>query len=93
MGAANGLKRNPERKEDSMNKSNHAPVSAPRQLKATRESSYEYVDDIDPDGPSLTAAPTHQEIAKRAYEIYVQKGSQPGGCEQNWRQAEQELKK
>lgn len=74
-------------------KSNALPVSAPRQLKATRESSYEYVDDIDPDGPSLTAAPTHQEIAKRAYDIYVQKGRRLGDCEQNWKQAEQELTK
>lgn len=74
-------------------KSNALPVSAPRQLKTTRESSYEYVDDIDPDGPSLTAGPTHQEIAKRAYEIYLQKGRRPGDCEQNWRQAEQELTK
>jgi hypothetical protein len=43
--------------------------------------------------PSSTAKPTKEEIAKRAYEIYLQKGCQPGQCEQNWKQAELELKK
>ena len=40
-----------------------------------------------------TAKPTLEEIAKRAYEIYIEKGCQQGQCEQNWKQAEQELTK
>jgi hypothetical protein len=43
--------------------------------------------------PSSTAKPTKEDIAKRAYEIYLQKGCQPDQCEQNWKQAELELKK
>jgi hypothetical protein len=39
-----------------------------------------------------TARPTHAEIAKRAYEIYLKKGRKPGQCERNWLQAEQELR-
>ena len=35
---------------------------------------------------------THEEISKRAYEIYVRNGCKEGQCKQNWQQAEQELK-
>ena len=42
---------------------------------------------------ALTVKPTNKDIAKRAYEIYIEKGCQPGQCEQNWEQAERELKK
>jgi hypothetical protein len=42
-------------------------------------------------GPATPPAPAHDAIARRAYEIYVQKGRQPGQCQQNWRQAEQDL--
>ena len=35
--------------------------------------------------------PTHDEIARRAYEIYDTKGRKPGHCRQNWHQAEREL--
>lgn len=35
---------------------------------------------------------THDDIAWRAYEIYVTKGCPSGQCEQNWLQAEQELR-
>jgi len=43
-------------------------------------------------GPAATAMPTHKDIAKRAYEIYVEKGCPQGQSEQNWLQAEQEMK-
>jgi len=43
-------------------------------------------------GSVSTAVLTHEEIAKRAYEIYVEKGCRQGQSEQNWLQAEQELK-
>ena len=35
---------------------------------------------------------THEDISKRAYEIYVKNGCKQGQNEQNWLQAEQELK-
>lgn len=35
---------------------------------------------------------TDEEIARRAYEIYVMKGRPPGQCMQNWLQAEKELR-
>ncbi|WP_291112173.1 MULTISPECIES: DUF2934 domain-containing protein [unclassified Flavobacterium] len=34
-----------------------------------------------------------QEIADRAYEIYEQQGHREGNAEQDWEQAEQEIKK
>ncbi len=43
-------------------------------------------------GSVATAMLTHEEIAKHAHEIYVKKGYQQGQSEQNWLQAEQELK-
>lgn len=38
------------------------------------------------------ALPTHKDISRRAYEIYVKNGCRQGQSEQNWLQAEQELK-
>ena len=35
------------------------------------------------------AAPTHDAIARRAYDLYVKGGSKQGQCKQNWQQAEQ----
>ena len=35
---------------------------------------------------------THEQIAKRAYEIYLRNGSKPGRDLENWVQAENELK-
>ena len=52
--------------------------------------------------PTLTAAPagnpritvtlTHDQIAKRAYEIWVAKGRPQGKDLENWQQAERELR-
>lgn len=41
-------------------------------------------------GPVAAAEPTYEEIAGRAYQIYVEKGCPKGQSEQNWLQAEQE---
>ena len=41
---------------------------------------------------TATTAPTHKEIARRAYEIYIENGRRQGQSEQYWLQAEQELK-
>jgi hypothetical protein len=40
--------------------------------------------------PIATAVFTHEDIARRAYQIYVEKGYPQGQSEQNWQQAEQE---
>jgi hypothetical protein len=39
-----------------------------------------------------SAAPTHDDIARRAYDIYVKTGCKNGHCTQNWHQAEQSLR-
>lgn len=36
-------------------------------------------------------APTHEEIALRAYEIYLERGGAPGDALQDWMRAEREL--
>jgi len=48
----------------------------------------------EPKAKKETAAksrPTHEEIAQRAYEIYLERGSTPGDPMQDWLRAEQEL--
>lgn len=41
---------------------------------------------------STKAAPTHDEIAKRSYEIYLARGGEAGHEAEDWLQAETELK-
>jgi uncharacterized protein YbcI len=36
--------------------------------------------------------PTHEDIANRAYDIYLKNGRKQGQCKQNWQQAEQSLR-
>ncbi len=36
---------------------------------------------------------SHEEIARRAYEIYLQDGCQNGQCQRNWDQAEAETRR
>lgn len=51
-----------------------------------------------PETPARNAAasnrtqPTHEQIAKRAYEIFLARGAGHGQHEQDWAQAERELK-
>lgn len=40
---------------------------------------------------SVVKGPTHEVIARRAYDIYLQTGRKQGQCKQNWQQAEQSL--
>ena len=42
--------------------------------------------------PVTNPVVTHDAIARRAYEIYIEKGRLQGQSEQNWLQAEQEQK-
>ena len=62
------------------------------QSKATQMSAMQQGHKASHPGPVATAMPTHKDIAKRAYEIYVEKGCQQDQSEQDWLQAEQELK-
>ena len=43
-------------------------------------------------GPVVAAMLKHEDIARHAYEIYVEKGCPQGQSEQDWLQAEQEMK-
>jgi hypothetical protein len=42
-------------------------------------------------GKAAQAKPTYEEIALRAYHIYIERGSTPGDPLQDWLQAEKEL--
>jgi hypothetical protein len=43
-------------------------------------------------GHGVITMPTHNDIAKRAYDIYVKTGCKQGQCTKNWQQAEHELR-
>ena len=43
-------------------------------------------------GPVAAAMLAHEDIARHAYGIHVEKGGQQGQSEQNWLQARQEMK-
>ena len=60
--------------------------------KATQMSAMQQAHKTPHPGSAANAVLTQEEIAKRAYEIYAEKGGQKGQSEQNWLQAEQELK-
>lgn len=60
--------------------------------KATQMSEMQQAQKSSHPGSVATATLTREEIAKRAYEIYVANGCKEGQSEQNWLEAEQELK-
>ncbi|MCC7144860.1 MAG: DUF2934 domain-containing protein [Phycisphaeraceae bacterium] len=62
------------------------------QSESTREITVEPKRPFVPFGPAMRSGPSHDEIARRAYEIYVKKGCRQGQCKQNWQQAERELR-
>lgn len=68
-------------------------VVVAQQPKATQVPVPQQAHDISRPKSVSTAKPTLEDIAKRAYEIYLEKGCQQGQCEENWKQAEQELTK
>ena len=43
-------------------------------------------------GHGVITMPTHDDIAKRAYDIYIKNGRRQGQCQQNWQQAEHDLR-
>jgi hypothetical protein len=57
------------------------PVSAPQKIQ-----------DIPPRKSAASATPSHEDIARRAHEIYVQRGCPQGQSEQIWHQAEQDVR-
>ena len=42
-------------------------------------------------GQAVLLKPAHDEIVRRAYEIYIKNGLRQGQCERNWQQAENDL--
>ena len=44
-----------------------------------------------PRAPKQSPAPTHDEIALRAYHIYLQRNGAPGNPFEDWKRAEEEL--
>jgi Protein of unknown function (DUF2934) len=57
---------------------------------AIEGSSVEENVEIDP-GRANVLAPTHEQIARRAYELYLERGEQPGDAREDWLTAENEL--
>ncbi len=49
--------------------------------------------DIPQSGQTQEITPTHDQIARRAYEIYMELGCPHGQSEQHWKQAEREKQK
>ena len=45
-----------------------------------------------PLGPVLASVFTHEQLAERAYDIYVKSGRREEKCQQNWAQAENDLR-
>ena len=43
-------------------------------------------------GQTSLPMPAHDEIVRRAYEIYIKNGLRQGQCERNWHQAENDLR-
>jgi hypothetical protein len=84
-----------------MDKSKSTQAVAPQQPKATQVSALQQPKaaqapaprqiDIPRPRPVATATLTHEDIAKRAYQIYAEKGCPQGQSEENWRQAEQDI--
>ena len=60
--------------------------------KAAQMSSMQQAHKAQHSGSIPIAVLRHEDISKRAYEIYVENGCKEGNSEQNWIQSEQELK-
>ena len=58
--------------------------------KSTRKSTAEQR--VDEHGAVTTHAPSHDEIAVRAYEIYLSQGTAPRNDLDNWLEAERQLR-
>jgi hypothetical protein len=76
-----------------VSKPKKSKVVVDQQPKATQVPVSQQAHDNPRPKSAQTTKPTIDDIAKRAYEIYLEKGCQQGQCEENWKQAEQELTK
>jgi len=47
---------------------------------------------VDEQSASATTAPTHDDIARRAYQLWQSRGGQHGSDADDWRRAEEELR-
>lgn len=61
--------------------SDAAPALAPAETAARR-----------PAAPAVAATPSDDEVARRAYEIYLQRGATDGSHLEDWYEAERQLK-
>lgn len=43
--------------------------------------------------PTATTAATHEQITRRAFELWCENGRRPGTAEDDWRAAERELER
>ncbi len=73
-----------------MNNGKLPQMPVPQQPKADQVSMSQQIHNLPHPRPIAAAAPTHEDIAQRAYEIYLEKGCPQGQSEQDWLQAEQE---
>jgi hypothetical protein len=73
-----------------ISKSKLSPVSVPQPPKSPPVSASQPIHDIPQPGQFRAAGTTHDDVARRAYQIYVEQGYPQGQSEQNWQQAERE---
>jgi len=62
------------------------------QSEATRILAAQQTHDDRHPGHGVITMPTHDDIARRAYDIYVKNGCKLGRCKENWQQAEHDLR-
>ena len=65
-------------------------TSAPKTAKSTTASAATAASTAKAATPALQP-PTYEEIARRSYELYLARGSEPGHAEEDWLAAEREL--
>lgn len=66
--------------------------TANKQTPHTPASMPERPTNAEPMASSPRNSPTHEQIARRAYEIFLARGGTPGNPEHDWFQAERELR-
>jgi hypothetical protein len=75
-----------------MNKTKSPQVFIAGQPKAAQASAPLPIHEISRPRPVATSTPTHEDIARRAYQIYVEKGHPQNQSEPIWQQAEQDIR-
>lgn len=75
-----------------MNKTKSPQVFVSGQPNAAQVSAPQPIHEISRPRPIAANTPTHEDIARRAYQIYVEKGHPQGQSEPIWQQAEQDIR-